>query len=290
MTNHLEKRGTVWYFRRKIPTDLEQHFGRKQIMFSLKTRDYTEAKRLAALHTVLTDAEFAAARTSSQSISTRPDHLDESMADVILHEQEWAQEYEANRAYHDAVAIGEQAAVSDADEKLNRWGLPTLDQMSFLEAYGGFHPNDLPTPEQVARVIGPSPTIRVAGASHHPTNEQEQPAKSLRDVIPSWVRRTSADAGTIKRAEKALELFEDAVGVVALRDLKKAHGAQFVAFLLDEDRPFGAKTAHNHASYIMALLKVAERDDLIDRNPLDLSIDKSIGAKKREPWSDAELT
>ncbi|MFL9901139.1 tyrosine-type recombinase/integrase [Paraburkholderia fungorum] len=72
-------------------------------------------------------------------------------------------------------------------------------------------------------------------------------------------------------------------------ELKKAHGAQFVAFLLDEDRPFGAKTAHNHASYISALLNVAERDDLINRNLLDLRIDKTIGAKKREPWSDAEL-
>jgi hypothetical protein len=97
-----------------------------------------------------------------------------------------------------------------------------------------------------------------------------QQSKNLRDVIPSWTRRTNADLGAVKRAQKALSLFEDAVGMVPLSELKKAHGAQFVAFLLDEDRPFGAKTAHNHASYISALLNVAERDALIDRNPLDL--------------------
>jgi hypothetical protein len=45
----------------------------------------------------------------------------------------------------------------------------------------------------------------------------------------------------------------------------------------------------NYASYISALLNVAEKDDLIERNPLDLSIDKTIGAKKREPWTDAEI-
>ena len=62
-------------------------------------------------------------------------------------------------------------------------------------------------------------------------------------------------------------------------------------FLLDsEARGFGRKTAANHAACIAALVNVAVKDDLIDRNPLDLSFDKTIGAETREPWTDAELT
>lgn len=75
-----------------------------------------------------------------------------------------------------------------------------------------------------------------------------------------------------------------------LGELNKAYGAQFVAFLLDEDRPFGAKTASNHGSYISALLNAAVKDDWLDRNLLDLTFDETIGAQLRKPWIDDELT
>ena len=36
-------------------------------------------------------------------------------------------------------------------------------------------------------------------------------------------------------------------------------------------------------------MNVAVKVDLLERNPFDLSFDKTIGAKRREPWTDAEL-
>lgn len=298
MTNHLEKRGTVWYFRRKIPTDLEQHFGRKQMMLSLKTRDYAEAKRLAATHTVITDAQFAAAR-AGRSSPEPSDTWAALMAKAPFEElyqeeleQQWQRAYEANPEPFDLAARARQEATASADKLLNDSGLPTTSQLDALRVTGGlgFLPDNMPTPEQAARALGRRGVYGVdtAPVSSTPTAATGH-VTTLRDVIPSWAKRSGADAEAIKRAEKALSLFEEAVGAIPLRNLKKAHGAQFVGFLLDEDRPFGAKTAHNHASYITALLNVAVKDDLIERNLLDLSIDKSIGAKKREPWTDAEI-
>ncbi|WP_042295682.1 DUF6538 domain-containing protein [Paraburkholderia bannensis] len=281
MTNHLQKRGTVWYFRRKIPVDLEQHFGRKQLVFSLKTHDYAEAKRLAATHTVITDAQFAAARRGNLSDADKVAEsvrasvsaafvaaTSERQRDKIEREQVEADEQAYEQSYQT-----EEQEIAEHDRREDLIAQETERIFAAREA--------LRRLQQDEALAATAPKVDAPAAAQRP--------KNLRDVIPSWVRRTSAEPEAVKRAEKALDLFEEAVGVVPLRDLRKAHGAQFVAFLLDKGRPFGAKTAHNHASYITALLNVAVKDDLIDRNLLDLAIDKSIGAKKRGPWSDDEL-
>lgn len=44
---HLLNRNGSFYFRVKIPADLQQEFGKKEEKFSLRTKNYTEAKRLA---------------------------------------------------------------------------------------------------------------------------------------------------------------------------------------------------------------------------------------------------
>lgn len=93
----------------------------------------------------------------------------------------------------------------------------------------------------------------------------------------------------IRRTRKTLNLFEDAVGGVPLNKLKKAHGAQFIAFLLNEDKPLGAMIENNQESYVSALLNVADGEGLIVRiRWARVSISQS-GAKQWEPWIDAEL-
>lgn len=114
--------------------------------------------------------------------------------------------------------------------------------------------------------------------------------KTLRDVVPLWQQHSTPTANAIQRTARALALFEDAVGTIPLRSLEKSHGAAFLRFLKDSKaRGFAAKTAHNHASAIGALMTIAVREDLIDSNPLDLTMDKSAGSEKREPWHEEEL-
>ncbi|MBN3856144.1 tyrosine-type recombinase/integrase [Paraburkholderia sp. Ac-20340] len=301
MTNHLEKRGTVWYFRRKIPTDLEQHFGRKQMMFSLKTRDYAEAKQLAATHTVLTDAQFSAARTlkdGKQPTSTVVQPMDEGMADVFRHEEDWQAEYEAHKDWHDARDAGAQAERESIDAILSAAGAPSASQMEFFLIEGGFRPDDLPTAKQQALAIAmrrAADTAEITQAGRSAARQIVVPAshidgQTLRHVIPAWIARNAPKENAVGRTKKAVELFEQAVGVISLRQLTKADGAKFVRFLLDEGaRGFKRKTASNHANAISTLLRVAVKEDLIERNLLDLTFDKSIGAETRTPWTDAEL-
>jgi len=44
---HLFKRNSCYYFRAKVPIDLQRHLGKREEKFSLKTKDRQEAKRLA---------------------------------------------------------------------------------------------------------------------------------------------------------------------------------------------------------------------------------------------------
>jgi integrase len=63
---NLVKRGSVWYFRKKVPQDLRAHYGQESIRKSLK--DYpaqADAKRQAAHLSGHYEAEFQAVRQSS---------------------------------------------------------------------------------------------------------------------------------------------------------------------------------------------------------------------------------
>jgi integrase len=56
------RRGAVYYYRRKIPTDLIEHFSKKEIVRSLRTTKREEAKNIAAEHYVQDTNAFAEAR------------------------------------------------------------------------------------------------------------------------------------------------------------------------------------------------------------------------------------
>lgn len=62
---HAFKRGSVYYFRMKIPVDLLSHYTPKtEIRFSLKTSDKKEARRLANQESAHWDQEFEQTRKS----------------------------------------------------------------------------------------------------------------------------------------------------------------------------------------------------------------------------------
>ncbi len=59
---HLQRRGKVWYFRRRVPQDLISAVGRETVFESLKTVDLNEAKQRRNVRLCQLDAEWAALR------------------------------------------------------------------------------------------------------------------------------------------------------------------------------------------------------------------------------------
>lgn len=59
---HLHRRRAVYYYRRKVPLDLVETFGRREVSRSLRTKERAEALRKVALEDVRWNEEFDAAR------------------------------------------------------------------------------------------------------------------------------------------------------------------------------------------------------------------------------------
>lgn len=279
MCTHLFKRGSRYYIRRRVPTDRVPILGKSEVTRALGTSVRAEAVELCRLEGVRLDEEWAKLRAAAQAKKALDNVVTaaQSEADAARRTREDAEREreEAEEWYQSIVSYARDEGLDEDEALAFDRDVERCVQME-REVQRRLKEEAKQQTGQIADRTQPRP-------SHTP--------KTLRDVVPSWATRTDATDDAKRRAEKAQSLFEQAVGVVPpLNELKKADGAAFVLFLLDSGaRGFRPKTAHNHASYISALLNVAEKDDLIDRNPLDLTINKNTGAKKRAPWTDAEL-
>ncbi len=284
---HLQKRGNRWYFRRPVPQDLQAHYPSKTILKALGTSDYETAKLRASELTSKTNKEFLELRGGQPDTWSAPARLalEADLADSIKVGHEWADEYQANREQWDAVDEGLRSQRASVDSLLVASGLPSVSQLMDAQDLGHAVTLSEPIREQAPSSPLPFPPkpsrARKAG--------QNAALHTLRHVVPSWISRNGPKKESQTQAQRALALFEEAVGIVPVTDLTKADGAKFVRFLLDPARKFGRKTASNHAALITALANVAVKDDWIERNPMDLSFDRRIGAGQRTPWSDAEL-
>lgn len=110
MTNYLQKRGSVYRFRRVVPEDLRHLIRtntgqpRTEFSFSLNTKDRREAERLCRLRAVETDAILADARRLLDDGEAhrliRPSSPMRAMSDGELEHMELASEAEA-QAHHE---------------------------------------------------------------------------------------------------------------------------------------------------------------------------------------------
>ncbi len=56
---YMQKRPTGYYFRKAVPLDLVESIGRREVVESLKTKDYSEAKRLDTIKAQEWDNKFS---------------------------------------------------------------------------------------------------------------------------------------------------------------------------------------------------------------------------------------
>ncbi len=133
-------------------------------------------------------------------------------------------------------------------------------------------------------VATPAPPVAPVVAA--PT---ETSGLNLRDIVPEWMALSRAKPNAIQRTERALKLFEEAVGIVPLGQLDRAVGGSFLAFLRDSKaRGFGDSTAANQTAAINALVNVAVKVGKLPAIPFDLSFTVK-GAEKRVAWTGEEL-
>lgn len=135
----LFRRNGVYYFRRRVPEDVRKVVGRAEWVESLKTRDFTEAKRLRNKKAVQTDREVELARArraGEASPPLSPEHA-RALADAWVRDRLLSDEAErlsgashgyvaqidfeleeSGPVYREELALGDWTAVLDDVDRL----------------------------------------------------------------------------------------------------------------------------------------------------------------------------
>ncbi len=87
-TTHVVRRGATYYFRIRIPAGLVSHYGKKEITFSLKTKEQAEAKRKGHVEALRFMDEFESIRSTlnTNTLETMSPEEIRGIADTYLHD------------------------------------------------------------------------------------------------------------------------------------------------------------------------------------------------------------
>ncbi|QUP53514.1 tyrosine-type recombinase/integrase [Ralstonia syzygii] len=297
MAYNIQKRGNVYYFRRRIPFDLiDQHAGKREIVRSLGTKDRAEAERLARKVSVDLDDEWLAMRASQPKVLPTDWSVEMVDGGVILvpppggwpkpreltpAEQEDWERYQLEAAEEVAKLNAQEDAQAEADEveadKLER----VLAIVERRRAEAGL----APLPQDVRLTVAPQ---RAAKQAAGPSAEAKRPAATgtnLESLIPIWKRER-------KPAEKTVQSAMRTVAELGDPDVSTITRQTIIAYrdkLLDAGK--AVNTINTRLSFIRILLGLAKDRGLVEVNhaaDATLAEDKRA-VDKRKPYSPEQI-
>lgn len=201
---HLKQKGRWWHYYRSVPREFADVERKPLISFSLKTGDFTEAKRMAA------------------DISARleQDWRDAKARGVSLCAQDAAERYRAAAAVQRQFGFAPKPAADLTDEEL-------LERLRLL--ISGQHS----APERGA----------VLGLTAEPQFSLSDAFDRFWDYIKDEWIRVSHDQQRVKRNIylKAIRNFEEAIGAIPFQKVERSHAVQFRAWWVERVEAKGLK-------------------------------------------------
>ncbi|KWR90375.1 site-specific integrase [Cupriavidus sp. IDO] len=260
-SNHLTKRGSIYYFRRKIPLDLLQHYpGKREITRSLGTKDSDEAARIARRVSVDLDEEWQTLRNAVNS-----KQADAARVALLLGEPEQPSDADTlDPAHWDEAASHEQAEETaahwDAEDEQQEKDEAEADRLERVWAIVERRR------AEAGQALIP-PTIRDAMASQNAPTDQQAKAPghkpnglTLEQIIPLWQRDRQPTSKTIDAVTRAVREAKDPdihtikrQIIIAMRDRWIAAGNSVA-------------TTNKKIGFIRLLLGVAKSRGLIEVN------------------------
>lgn len=310
----LAKRGSVYYFRAKIPADLKLYFGRKrEIMESLKTSNKKEAEELVRIKSVELDQHFnelrqkrdAAPRTTiseaeikrivAKAMATRM-AADEEARIVGMSEEEfqrhlnWLQDIEAGGTA--AIARGQFTNLAPL---INDWLVGhgyELDKDS--EPYRKF------AFEFAKAQVRTSQHIRARDRGE-PVDTPPMPLEApqhghesgdLTALCEYWKQQKKPRPKTTIEADSILRRFRQLHGAISPAKVTRRHVIAFRDKLVEDGKAPG--TVKKLLGLLSGMFQVAVEDDAhfgIETNPVrDVKVRGQVGeVKARKPFSAEDL-
>ena len=222
----LTRRGARYAIRRVIPVDLQEHFGRREIVKSLGTSDLKEAKRLAAVAWVEMDKLFEQTRDelAGRAIpEPMPRIGPATISDDEFNWQMEQQEFQRQEAEEDAEAEERVAQLerrlSDPKADLGENELAMRDILN-----DGRFWKKVADERQTYAKVAPLP--------------EKKPKKghSLGEVVKAWAADRKPKARSLRRVEQIVVEFEGVHGKVAVEDVTRQQVLAFKDKLVAEGR------------------------------------------------------
>jgi len=264
MPSHTIKRGSVYYFRRRIPLDLvEAHEGQREVYYSLGTKNKADAERKARRESVILDEKWAALRAGRPK-RMLPDTIptDWDLVEVagkvipvppprggwpdteLLNDTQ--AEYEQAKYEHE-----QEAADAERDEER---ALSEADRVLAALRLRGVHlspASPAPSPER-AQAVASGPQAK---------------RETLDDVIEAWERDRKPNSKTVAKYKVAALEFN-----LLHRDPPVASiTRRMVIAYRDKVQKDGktVSTVNGRMSALRALLGVAKDRGILESNPAD---------------------
>ncbi|MCF1444583.1 DUF6538 domain-containing protein [Ralstonia nicotianae] len=287
MATNIQKRGTVYYFRRKIPLHLiEQYGGKREVIRSLGTKDRAEAERLARKISVELDDEWQAVKPRPPMWPDNTDFVEVAGKLIPIHAGVTPAPQRVSQTEADAAelpdqeaadlclqdAFAEEAAEEEADKLMRVIGI-----VERRRAEAGLGP----IPQAVRAAVAPQSRSGATKAAKQTTS-----GTSLESLVPIWQKERKPTTKTLQSAMRTVaELGDPDVSTVTRQAI--------IAYrdkLLDAGK--ATNTINTRLSFIRILLGIAKDRGLVEVNHAD---DTALAENKRavdlrKPYSPEQVS
>lgn len=230
---HLKQKGRWWHYYRSVPREFQDVERRALISFSLKTGDFTEAKRMAAEISVRLENDWREAKARGVSLCA----------------QDVAERYRSAVVVQRHYGFEPKTTAELSDGEL-------LDRLRVLIN------GNAPEPEQKA----------VLGLVAEPEFSLGDAFDRFWDYIKDEWSRLSHDQQRVKRNIylKAIRNFEEALGSIPFQRVERSHAVQFRAWWVNrvEEKHLKPYTANREINSLRRMFTVnCDIDGLSKSNP-----------------------
>jgi len=286
MSKHtrLKRRGAVYYFRVKIPADLVEHYGKREILESLGTKDPKEALRKVRKRSEEQEQEFDRIR-SGRHITELSDAQIQALADEhfveVLWWDQWSREKGLSQRDYDAIEAGIDHVDDWLPEALATGDITNVEHL--VRAVLKHHGVTIKEGSEDHRRLGYAMLKAVAKANdvireRHAGSIVETPEKQrvqlatvskgkaaeLDDVLTKWAAERQPRAKTLHEWSMVVRKFTEQHGAMPVSAIEKAHVILYKDKLVEGKRAAG--TIRKHLGALHSLLEYAHHNGMCDKN------------------------
>jgi integrase len=309
MSDHLIRKGAIYYYRRRVPADLLVAYGKAEYVRSLRTPVKRDAEVLCRQIDVEVDALFMMLRKPPEAPALFVDPSTGKTWDPNYRsppetpaQKRVREEYEQDeQEYRDSRNIEQEDAEQEAwaakqarKAKKKEQHLDDLAEV-FRRAFGNMPQHSPATPPVSSHPTqpaakSPKATTVPGGRTLTPTN-----CKHLHAILRIWAKEKEPVARTVQTAERAINRFRDLMGDIPVPAITKLNIVEFkdklvAAALVAAGHT--ANTTNKTLNYMSIMFNHAIGQAWMDTDPakgVRIAVKKKPKGSSRAPFSEVAL-